>query len=66
MKGILKIHDGQGHEHYIVVAKIREVFTAMGNLVIVWDNGDKKTIDTTDAKKMLGEVVAATDAFYTK
>jgi len=59
MAGVLKVKDTQGHEIFIVPAKIREVFTAMGNVVIIWDNGDKKTIDTNDARKMLGEIVKA-------
>ena len=58
MQYVLKIEDAQGHTHYLAASKIREVFIAMGNVVVVWDNGDKKTIDTNDAKGTLKKIIS--------
>lgn len=57
MINVCKITDAQGQTHYINPFKIREVLIAMGNVVIVWDNGDKKTIDTNEAQKVLKKIL---------
>ncbi|MCD4828663.1 MAG: hypothetical protein K8R90_04430 [Candidatus Cloacimonetes bacterium] len=64
MTGMMKVKDTQGHTLYIVPAKIREVFIAMGNVVIVWDNGNKRTIETSNAKALIEEIIAAVEDFY--
>ncbi len=66
MAGVMKVRDTHGHALYIVPAKIREVFIAMGNVVIEWDNGDKKTIETDNASEVLDAIVQALEEYYSK
>ncbi len=51
--------------NYIVIPKIREAHTALGNVVITFDNGDRRTLDVADAARTLAEIVAALEEYYT-
>ncbi len=65
MKSILELpEEGKGMA-MIVVPKIREIFKSLGNVVLVFDNGDKRTIDTTDANKTLKDITRQIELFYT-
>ena len=64
MKSILKLNDVSDGDLVIVIPKIREVVKAMGNAVIVYDNGNKRTINTDNANKTIEEIAKAIESFY--
>ncbi|MDD3051380.1 MAG: hypothetical protein PHR06_09560 [Candidatus Cloacimonetes bacterium] len=64
MSVILKVKDVQVGNLVIVLSKIREAHLGLGNVIIVYDNGDRRTIDTPDAKKTLKEITEAIEKYY--
>ncbi len=64
MKAIFTYDDEHLGKSYIVIPKIREVHNALGNLVITFDNGDKRTMDVADINEAMKEILAGIEAFY--
>ena len=48
MKAIFTYDDEQLGKSYIVIPKIREISRVLGNVVITFDNGDKRTLAVDD------------------
>ncbi len=66
MKAIFTYMDEHLGKNYIVIPKIREAHTALGNVVITFDNGDRRTLDVADATRTLAEIVAALEEYYAR
>jgi len=64
MKAIFTYEDEHLGKNYIVISKIREVHKALGNLVITFDNGDKRTLDVPDTGKAISDILTAIEDFY--
>lgn len=64
MKAIFTYEDEHLGKSYIVIPKIREVSKALGNLVITFDNGDKRTLAVDDANATIKEMLEVIENFY--
>jgi len=64
MSAVLRVKDVQVGNLVIVISKIREVYFAMGNAVIVYDNGDKRTIDSTDGRKTIKDITDEIEKYH--
>ena len=64
MSVILRVKDVQVGNLVIVLSKIREAHLGLGNVVIVYDNGDRRTIETSDARKTLKDITDAIEKYY--
>jgi hypothetical protein len=56
-------HTGKIH---IVIPKIREITKAMGSVIITFDNGDRKTLDVTDADLVIDHMLQELEDYYSK
>lgn len=64
MKSVFEYNDEHLGRCYIVVPKIREVSKALGNLVITFDNGDKRSIMVDDTNQAIQDILDAINKFY--
>ncbi|MDP2172548.1 MAG: hypothetical protein Q8M98_00835 [Candidatus Cloacimonadaceae bacterium] len=64
MKAIFTYDDEHLGKSYIVIPKIREVAKALGNLVITFDNGDKRSLAVADADAAITEILETIQKFY--
>jgi hypothetical protein len=64
MKVVYTFHDDHTGNIYVVIPKIREVQTALGSLVITFDNGDRRTFETGNLKQTLDELIGDIEAYY--
>ncbi|HPT71535.1 MAG TPA: hypothetical protein PLE74_04575 [Candidatus Cloacimonadota bacterium] len=56
-------HTGKIHT---VIPKIREISKAMGNVIITFDNGDRKTLDVEDADALIDHLLTELEDYYSK
>ena len=66
MKSIFTYEDEHLGKMYIVIPKIREISQALGHLVVTFDNGDRRTIDVTDTKAAMTQILDAIESFYSR
>lgn len=66
MKNIYTYKDTHLGEIHIVIPKIREVCRGLGSVVITYDNGDKRNIDTKNQTELMEQIVTAIDNYYNK
>ncbi|MFO8145646.1 MAG: hypothetical protein R6T89_07965 [Candidatus Syntrophosphaera sp.] len=66
MKAIFTYDDEHMGKSYIVIPKIREISNALGNVVVTFDNGDKRTLDVDDARAVIGQMLETIEAFYSR
>ncbi|HNZ06724.1 MAG: hypothetical protein KBA79_00400 [Candidatus Cloacimonetes bacterium] len=66
MKSIFTYTDEHLGKMYIVIPKIREISQALGNLVVTFDNGDKRAIDVPDTKAAMTQILEAIESFYNR
>jgi len=64
MKAVYTFNDEQTGKIYVVLPKIREVRTALGSLVITYDNGDRHTFEVSDLKQTLDHLVLCLENYY--
>ena len=64
MKSIYSYTDPHLGTCHIVIPKIRQVGSALGNLLITFDNGEKVDVYTNDLKKTTQELLEAIERFY--
>ena len=64
MKSIYVYEDENMGKTYIVIPKIREIHNALGNVVITFDNGDKRALEVDDAKATIEQMIAVIEEFY--
>ncbi len=65
MKSVLELSEEHKGIAVIVIPKIREVFKSLGNVVLVFDNGDKRTIDTPNANELVQDIMRKIELYYT-
>jgi hypothetical protein len=54
-------HTGKIH---VVIPKIREITKAMGNVIITFDNGDRKTLDVPEADELIDHLLMVIEEYY--
>ncbi|HNU54545.1 MAG TPA: hypothetical protein PLL58_02210 [Candidatus Syntrophosphaera sp.] len=64
MKAIFTYDDEQLGKSYIVIPKIREISRVLGNVVITFDNGDKRTLAVDDTQTAIQQMLEAIEKFY--
>lgn len=64
MKVVYTFHDDHTGKIHVVIPKIREVQTALGNLLITFDNGEKHTFETDNLKQTMDELLRDIEAYY--
>ncbi|MFO7660716.1 MAG: hypothetical protein R6V77_07370 [Candidatus Cloacimonadaceae bacterium] len=64
MKAIYTFEDEHTGKDFVIISKIREVQTALGNIVITFDNGDKKTFFVDNLKQTLEHLILSIQAYY--
>ncbi|PID29944.1 MAG: hypothetical protein CSB55_00770 [Candidatus Cloacimonadota bacterium] len=64
MNALLDLSKYGDSTHYIVIPKIRELTVALGSVVIIYDNGDRYTINTLHAGKIIKEISELINDFY--
>lgn len=64
MKAIYTFEDEHTGKDYVIIPKIREVQSALGNIVVTFDNGDKKTFSTDNLKQTLEHLILSIQAYY--
>jgi hypothetical protein len=64
MKSIYSYIDPHLGACHIVIPKIRQVGSALGNLLITFDNGEKVDVYTNDLKATTQELLEAIERFY--
>ncbi len=64
MKAIFTYDDEHLGKSYIVIPKIREISKALGNVVVTFDNGDKRTLAVDDTTAAVKQMLDAIEAFY--
>jgi len=64
MKAVYQFSDEHTGDIYVVLPKIREIQTALGSIVITYDNGDRKTFEVSNLKQTLNHLIISLDAYY--
>ncbi len=64
MKAIFTYDDEQLGKSYIVIPKIREISRVLGNVVLTFDNGDKRTLAVDDTQAAIRQMLDAIEKFY--
>ncbi|HOD17794.1 MAG: hypothetical protein ACE14O_06860 [Candidatus Cloacimonadaceae bacterium] len=64
MKAIYTFEDEHTGNDYLIIPKIREVQTALGGIVVTFDNGDKKTFAVSNLKQELERFLLKIEAYY--
>ncbi len=64
MKAVFTYDDEQLGKSYIVIPKIRELSRVLGNVVITFDNGDKRTLAVDDTQSAIRQMLEAIEKFY--
>ncbi len=64
MKAVFTYDDEQLGKSYIVIPKIREISKVLGNVVLTFDNGDKRTLDVDDANAVIQQMLEVIERFY--
>ena len=64
MKPIFTFKDNHLGEINIVIPKIREVSRGLGSVIITFDNGDKRNIETKNQTELMEEIVQAINQYY--
>ncbi len=64
MKAIFTYDDEQLGKSYLVIPKIREITRVLGNVVVTFDNGDKRTLAVDDTQAAVQQMLDAIEKFY--
>lgn len=64
MKAIFTYDDEQLGKSYLVIPKIREISRVLGNVVVTFDNGDKRTLAVDDTQAAVQQMLDAIEKFY--
>ena len=64
MKAIYTFEDEHTGYDYILIPKVREVQTALGSIVITFDNGDKKSFSVPNIKQTMEHLLNSIEAYY--
>jgi hypothetical protein len=64
MRAIFTFEDEHTGKDYILIPKIREVQTALGSIVVTFDNGDRKSFSVPNLKQTLDHFLLIIEAYY--
>ncbi|HNT52494.1 MAG TPA: hypothetical protein PKH19_03760 [Candidatus Syntrophosphaera sp.] len=64
MKAVFTYDDEHLGKCYLVLPKIREITRALGNVVVTFDNGDKRTLAVDDTAAAVQQMLDAIEKFY--
>ncbi len=64
MTNIFEYQDEHLGKCYIVIPKIREISKALGNVVIVFDNGDRRSLMVDEPDVVINILLTALERFY--
>ena len=64
MKAIFTYEDEHLGKCHIVIPKIREISRGLGNVVVTFDNGDKRTLAVDDTASAVQQMLETIEAFY--
>ncbi len=59
MKRVFEYHDEHLGKSYLVISKIREVTKTFSDLVITFDNGDKRVLSVEDPTATLKALISS-------
>ena len=66
MKYIYEYQDEHLGKCYLVIPKIRELSKALGNVVITFDNGDKRSLMVDDPDAVLSALLQALETYHAR
>lgn len=66
MSAVFTYQEGHTGKIHIVIPKIREITKAMGNVILTFDNGDRKTLDVADADELIEHLVKELEDYYNR
>jgi hypothetical protein len=64
MKNVFTFKDEHLGEIHIVIPKIREICRGLGSVVVTYDNGDKRNIETKNQTGLMEQLVTAIESYY--
>jgi hypothetical protein len=64
MRAIYTFEDEHTGKDYVLIPKIREVQTALGSIVVTFDNGDRKSFSVPNLKQTLDHFLLIIEAYY--
>jgi uncharacterized protein YrzB (UPF0473 family) len=64
VKAIYTFEDEHTGKIYVLLPKIREVATALGNIVITYDNGDRKSFDVANLRQTVEHLLQSIENYY--
>ncbi len=64
MKSVYTFEDSHTGKIHVVIPKIREVQSALGSLVITFDNGDKRTFEVDKIQQAMEHLILSIEAYY--
>jgi len=65
MKSIICHTDAHLGNVYFVIPKIREVSKGLGSVTIIFDNGDKRNIESKNPDELMKEIAGLIEEYYT-
>ena len=66
MKNLYEYNDEHLGKCYIVIPKIREISKALGNVVITFDNGDKRSLMVDDPNSVIAALLEALESYLSR
>ncbi len=66
MKNIFEYNDEHLGKCYLVIPKIRELSKALGNVVITFDNGDRRSLMVDDPNAVIQILLEALENYHNK
>jgi len=66
MINIFEYQDEHLGKCYIVIPKIRELSKALGNVVITFDNGDKRTLMVDNPDAVIATLLQALETYHAR
>ena len=64
MTPILSFKDSHLGDTYVIIPKIREISKGFGSVIITFDNGEKRNIESKNPDDLLNEIVKKVANYY--
>ncbi|MBW6515875.1 MAG: hypothetical protein K0B81_04560 [Candidatus Cloacimonetes bacterium] len=64
MKSIIKLKDSEVGKISIVISKIRDYYKSFSSVVITYDNGNTRSIESDNLDEMINQLDQAVEEFY--
>lgn len=66
MQNIFEYNDEHLGKCYMVIPKIREISKALGNVVITFDNGDKRSLMVDNPNEVISQLLHALESYHAR